>query len=177
MLAEGEARSGVQSVLLGCALDLSRQSLTPSDHLSEIVFQPGSWLPPGASGLAPPLRDNRRQVFVPMTTTPNHCRNRQYCVAAVPSARPGLFGRETIAPSPARAPLRMARKTERRARSASYRSQREANEKTAQMAAQSPSDDSTATISPALPVNGTAAPRAERLGGDGLSRRFLSSAK
>ncbi len=41
MLAEGEARSGVQSVLLGCALDLSRQSLTPSDHLSEIVFQPG----------------------------------------------------------------------------------------------------------------------------------------
>ena len=41
MLAKGKARSGVQSVLLGCALDLSRQSLTPSNHLSEILLQPG----------------------------------------------------------------------------------------------------------------------------------------
>ena len=41
MLSEGDARSGVRSVRLGCALDLSRQSFTPSDHLSEILFEPG----------------------------------------------------------------------------------------------------------------------------------------
>jgi hypothetical protein len=41
VLAEGEARSGVQSVLLGCALDLSRQSLTASNHLFEILLSRG----------------------------------------------------------------------------------------------------------------------------------------
>jgi hypothetical protein len=41
VLAEGDARSGVHSILLRCALDLSRQSFTPSDHLSEILFKPG----------------------------------------------------------------------------------------------------------------------------------------
>jgi hypothetical protein len=41
VLAEGEARSGVQSVLLGCACDLSRQLLTPGNYLPKILFEFG----------------------------------------------------------------------------------------------------------------------------------------
>jgi hypothetical protein len=32
--------SYARSILLGCVVDLSRQSFTPSDHLSEILFEP-----------------------------------------------------------------------------------------------------------------------------------------
>ncbi len=41
MLAEGETRNGVQSILLRCARDLSLQPFTPSNYLSEILFEPG----------------------------------------------------------------------------------------------------------------------------------------
>jgi len=55
-----------------------------------------SWLPPGASGLAPLLRDNRRRVAVPTTTTPNLFRYRHRCVYADCFAAPeGSGGRRT----------------------------------------------------------------------------------
>jgi hypothetical protein len=41
VLAEGETRNGVQSILLRCVHDLSLQPFTPSDDLSEILFEPG----------------------------------------------------------------------------------------------------------------------------------------
>ena len=72
--------------------------LRPIVHIEQSAPQDtalawASWLPPGASGLAPLLRDNRRQVAVPLTTTPNHSRYRHPCLYVVSSAAPGLIGR------------------------------------------------------------------------------------
>jgi hypothetical protein len=72
--------------------------LRPIVHIEQSAPQDtalawASWLPPGASGLAPLLRDNRRQVAVPLTTTPNHSRYRHPCLYAVSSTAPGLIGR------------------------------------------------------------------------------------
>ncbi len=72
--------------------------LRPIVHIEQSAPQDSalawaSWLPPGASELAPLLRDNRRQVAVPLTTTPNHSRYRHPCLYAVSSAAPGLIGR------------------------------------------------------------------------------------
>jgi hypothetical protein len=61
-----------------------------------------SWLPPGASGLAPLLRDNRRQVAVPMTTTPNLLRYRHRCVYAACFAAPEGSGRRRNTRTPTR---------------------------------------------------------------------------
>jgi hypothetical protein len=41
VLAEGETRNGVQSILLRCARDLSLQPFTPSNYLPKILFEPG----------------------------------------------------------------------------------------------------------------------------------------
>ena len=76
--------------------------LRPIVHIEQSAPQDtalarASWLPPGASELAPLLRDNRRQVAVPLTTTPNHSRYRHPCLYAVSSAAPGPIGRQRLA--------------------------------------------------------------------------------
>ena len=74
------------------------RSLRPIAHTERSPVQDtalawGSWRPLGACGLAPPLCDNRRQVAVPMTTTPNLFRYRHRCVYAACFAAPEGSGR------------------------------------------------------------------------------------